>query len=57
MMAKFGEKSGNDTRAKLFSNNRDYLAEIKNISGRYKIENAGINTNILIMGLPTWALK
>ncbi|WP_264521000.1 OmpA family protein [Flavobacterium sp. N1994] len=44
MMAKFGEKSGNDTRAKLFSKNRDYLAEIKNNSGRYKIENAGINT-------------
>ena len=44
MMAKFGEKSGNDTRAKLFLKNRDYLAEIKNNSGRYKIENAGINT-------------
>ena len=44
MMAKFGEKSGNDTRAKLFAKNRDYLAEIKNNSGRYKIENAGINT-------------
>lgn len=44
MMAKFGEKSGNDARAQLFSKNRDYLAEIKNNSGRYKIENAGINT-------------
>lgn len=44
MMAKFSEKSGNDSRAQLFSKNRDYLAEIKNNSGRYKIENAGINT-------------
>src|SRR6218665_381153 len=44
MMAKFSEKSGNDARAQLFSKNRDYLAEIKNNSGRYKIENAGINT-------------
>jgi outer membrane protein OmpA-like peptidoglycan-associated protein len=44
MMAKFGEKSGNDTRAKLFAKNRNYLEEIKNNSGRYKIENAGINS-------------
>jgi outer membrane protein OmpA-like peptidoglycan-associated protein/tetratricopeptide (TPR) repeat protein len=44
MMVKFGEKSGNDERAKLFAKNRDYLTDIKNNSGRYKIENAGINT-------------
>ena len=44
MMAKFGEKSGNDARAELFAKNRNYLEEIKNNSGRYKIENAGINT-------------
>ena len=44
MMVKFGEKSGNDERAKLFAKNRNYLEEIKNNSGRYKIENAGINT-------------
>ena len=44
MLAKFSEKSGNDTRAKLLSENRDYLAEIKRNSGRYKIENAGINS-------------
>ena len=44
MMAKFGEKSGNDARAQLFSKNRNYLDEIKNNSGRYKIENAGINS-------------
>ncbi|QBZ98780.1 OmpA family protein [Flavobacterium sangjuense] len=44
MLAKFSEKSGNDSRAKLLAQNRDYLAEIKKNSGRYKIENAGINT-------------
>ncbi|WP_333878494.1 OmpA family protein [Flavobacterium sp.] len=44
MMAKFNEKSGNDSRAKIFSKKRDYLAEIKKNSGRYKIENAGINS-------------
>ena len=44
MMVKFGKKSGNDARAQLFAKNRNYLEEIKNNSGRYKIENAGINT-------------
>ncbi len=44
MMAKFADKSGNDARAALFAKNRNYLEEIKNNSGRYKIENAGINT-------------
>jgi outer membrane protein OmpA-like peptidoglycan-associated protein/tetratricopeptide (TPR) repeat protein len=44
MMAKFNDKSGNDSRAKIFANNKDYLTAIKNNSGRYKIENAGINS-------------
>jgi outer membrane protein OmpA-like peptidoglycan-associated protein/tetratricopeptide (TPR) repeat protein len=44
MMNKFNAKSGNDARAQLFDKNRDYLAEIKKNSGRYKIENAGINS-------------
>ena len=44
MMAVFVQKKGGDTRAKIFAKNRDYLAEIKSNSGRYKIENAGINT-------------
>ena len=44
MMAKFNEKSGNDARAKIFAKKKDYLAEIKKNSGRYKIENAGINS-------------
>ncbi|MDN3677576.1 OmpA family protein [Flavobacterium paronense] len=44
MLAKFSEKSGNDSRAKILSQNKNYLAEIKANSGRYKIENAGVNT-------------
>ena len=44
MLLKFSEKSGEDSRAKLFNSNRNYLNEIKANSGRYKIEDAGINT-------------
>lgn len=44
MMLKFNAKSGNDSRATLFNQNKDYLAEIKKNSGRYKLENAGINS-------------
>lgn len=44
MMVKFNTKNGNDIRGKNFSNKRDYLAEIKKNSGRYNIENAGINS-------------
>jgi outer membrane protein OmpA-like peptidoglycan-associated protein/tetratricopeptide (TPR) repeat protein len=44
MMDKFNTKSGNDSRAKIFDKKRDYLAEIKKNSGRYKIDNAGINS-------------
>ena len=43
MMAKFGEKSGNDSREEIFNKNKNYLEVIKKNSGRYKIENAGIN--------------
>jgi len=44
MMLKFNAKSGNDSRAALFNQNKDYLAEIKRNSGRFKLENAGINS-------------
>ena len=44
MMAKFIAKNQNDSRGKLFAKKRDYLAEIKRNSGRYNIENAGINS-------------
>ena len=45
MLELFNEKSGNDQRGKLFSNNRDYLAVIKANSGRFTIEDAGVNSN------------
>jgi len=44
MMAKFKELKGTDLRAKLAFNQKDYLERIKKNSGRYKVENAGINS-------------
>ncbi|MCW2121140.1 OmpA family protein [Flavobacterium sp. 7A] len=44
MMAKFDKESGNDSRAKLAINQKDYLAVIKENSGRYSIKDAGINS-------------
>lgn len=44
IMDKFDELSGNDTRGLLFKKNRNYLDEIKANSGRYNIEDAGINS-------------
>ena len=44
MMAKFNLLNGNDTRAKLAAGQKDYLAIIKKNSGRYSIQNTGINS-------------
>ena len=44
MLAKFNQKNGNDLRAKLAASQKDYLAQIKKNSGRYTLENAGINS-------------
>lgn len=44
MLEKFNQKSGIDTRGKLFQEKKDYLEEIKKNSGRYNVENAGINS-------------
>ena len=44
MMSKFNELNGTDLRAKLAASQKDYLAQIKKNSGRYNVENAGINT-------------
>jgi outer membrane protein OmpA-like peptidoglycan-associated protein len=44
MMEKFLQMSANDTRGKLFKNNLDYLEKIKENSGRFQIEDAGINS-------------
>lgn len=46
MMAKFSQKNGNDLRGKLAEAQKDYLAVIKKNSGRYTIENVGINTKM-----------
>ena len=44
MLESFAQKSGNDSRGKLFEKNKNYLEQIKANSGRYKIEDAGINS-------------
>lgn len=44
MMAKFNKENGNDLRAKLANTQKNYLEVIKKNSGRYTIENAGINS-------------
>ncbi|WP_413999997.1 OmpA family protein [Flavobacterium sp. W1B] len=44
MLEQFNKKSGNDQRAKLFIENKNYLKEIKANSGRYTIADAGINS-------------
>ncbi|UYW01924.1 OmpA family protein [Flavobacterium agricola] len=44
MMQTFAQKTAQDSRAKLYINNEDYLEEIKNNSGRFTIENANINS-------------
>lgn len=44
MMEQFNKKSGNDKRAKLFAKHKNYLEEIKANSGRFNIEDAGINS-------------
>tara|TARA_R110002124_G_scaffold71232_6_gene190939 strand:+ start:8025 stop:10022 length:1998 start_codon:yes stop_codon:yes gene_type:complete len=44
MLDVFNKKSGNDQRAKLYEKNKNYLEEIKANSGRFNIEDAGINS-------------
>jgi outer membrane protein OmpA-like peptidoglycan-associated protein/tetratricopeptide (TPR) repeat protein len=44
MLEKFNQKSGNDNRGKLYKKNINYLETIKANSGRYTVEDAGINS-------------
>jgi tetratricopeptide (TPR) repeat protein len=44
LMEKFHQKAGDDIRAKLFDENKNYLDKIKENSGRYNVEDAGINS-------------
>ena len=44
IMEKFNQKASTDSRAKLFEKDKNYLDKIKANSGRYKFEDAGINS-------------
>jgi outer membrane protein OmpA-like peptidoglycan-associated protein/tetratricopeptide (TPR) repeat protein len=44
MLDQFNQKSGNDKRAKLYVDHKNYMEEIKANSGRFSIVNAGINS-------------
>ena len=44
MMEQFNAKAGTDERAILFAQNKDYLEVIKENSGRFTIDDAGVNT-------------
>lgn len=44
MLEKFNQKSGNDNRGKLYKKDINYLDAIKANSGRYTVEDAGINS-------------
>ncbi|PRZ19374.1 OmpA family protein [Flavobacterium granuli] len=44
IMQKFNQLAGNDSRGTLFEKDRNFLEEIKANSGRYQVENAGINS-------------
>lgn len=43
-MELFYKKNGTDSRAQLFERQKDYLSVIKENSGRYTVENSGINS-------------
>lgn len=44
ILDQFYQRSQNDLRAKLYEKDKNYLEEIKANSGRYKVEDAGINS-------------
>ena len=44
ILEKFHQKAGNDARGNLFDDNKNYLDRIRMNSGRYKVEDAGINS-------------
>lgn len=50
MLEIFQQKASSDTRGKLFDKNKNYLEQIKLNSGRYKIENASINSKFSDFG-------
>jgi outer membrane protein OmpA-like peptidoglycan-associated protein/tetratricopeptide (TPR) repeat protein len=44
MLELFQQKADKDSRGKLFEKNKNYLEQIKANSGRYKIEDSGVNS-------------
>ena len=57
MLAKFNETSGNDQRAKLFEEEKDYLTTIQKNSGRYKIQILNINSELMDYGTTVYDNK
>ena len=57
MLELFNQKSGNDNRGKLFKKNTNYLEAIKANSGRYQIEDAGINSKYSDYGTAVYMNK
>ena len=57
MLQKFIQKSGNDSRGTLFKENPNYLEEIKANSGRYQVEDAGINSKYSDYGTAIYSNK
>lgn len=45
MLDLFYKKSNNDSRGKLYNDNKNYIDPIKTNSGRYDVEDSGINSN------------
>ena len=57
MLQKFIQKSGNDSRGKLFKKDTNYLEAIKANSGRYQVEDAGINSKYSDYGTAIYSNK
>ncbi|MFE3869580.1 OmpA family protein [Flavobacterium sp. LS2P90] len=57
MLQKFIQKSGNDSRGKLFKKDINYLEAIKANSGRYQVEDAGINSKYSDYGSAIYSNK
>ncbi|WP_413998986.1 OmpA family protein [Flavobacterium sp. W1B] len=57
ILDKFNQIAANDSRGTLFKKNRNYLDEIKANSGRYQIENAGINSKYSDYGTAIYSNK
>jgi len=57
MMTQFSQKSSDDLRGKILKDKQNYMEEIKANSGRYKIEDAGINSKYADYGSTVYGGK